>query len=48
MPKPAAFNLSGWNTVKQLKPLMDSFWADEAIRTCKKCSAVMQPPAPVA
>jgi 3-hydroxyanthranilate 3,4-dioxygenase len=34
--------------VGQLKPLMDKFWADETLRTCKKCSAVMQPPAPVA
>jgi len=33
--------------VKQLKPLMESFWADEKLRTCKKCGAVMQPPPPV-
>jgi len=34
--------------VKQLKPLMDTFWKDESLRTCKKCGTVMQPPAPVA
>lgn len=34
--------------VKQLKPLMETFWADESLRTCKKCNAVMQPPALVA
>ncbi|MFQ5462163.1 MAG: 3-hydroxyanthranilate 3,4-dioxygenase [Phycisphaerae bacterium] len=34
--------------VKQLKPLMDAFWADVSLRTCKKCNAVMEPPAPVA
>ena len=34
------------NIVKQLKPLMDTFWADESLRTCKKCGAVMAPPAP--
>lgn len=34
--------------VKQLKPLMDGFWGDESLRTCKKCGTVMQPPAPVA
>jgi len=31
----------------QLKPIIESFHADEALRTCKKCGAVMQPPAPV-
>jgi 3-hydroxyanthranilate 3,4-dioxygenase len=30
----------------QLKPIMDAFWADEAKRTCGRCGAVMQPPAP--
>lgn len=30
---------------KQLKPLMEAFWADEARRTCRKCGAVLQPPA---
>jgi 3-hydroxyanthranilate 3,4-dioxygenase len=34
--------------VKQLKPLMDSFWGDESLRTCKKCGTVMQPPVPAA
>jgi 3-hydroxyanthranilate 3,4-dioxygenase len=33
---------------KQLKPIMEQFWADESLRTCKKCGQVMQPPAPVA
>jgi len=28
----------------QLKPVMDAFWADEVLRTCKNCGAVMQPP----
>jgi len=27
---------------------METFWDDESLRTCKKCNAVMQPPAPVA
>ena len=31
---------------KQLKPLMEDFWADERKRTCQKCGTVMQPPAP--
>ena len=31
---------------KQLKPLMEDFWADEQKRTCQKCGTVMQPPAP--
>jgi len=34
--------------VKQLKPLMESFWKNEALRTCKTCGTVMQPPAPAA
>jgi len=33
--------------VKQLKPLMDRFWNDESLRTCKKCGTVMQPPVAV-
>lgn len=33
---------------KQLKPVMEDFWADQAKRTCKKCGTVMQPPAPAA
>ena len=32
------------NIVKQLKPLMEKFWSDESLRTCKSCGAVMQPP----
>ncbi len=31
---------------KQLKPLMEDFWADEKKRTCQKCGTVMQPPTP--
>ncbi|MBI4168550.1 MAG: 3-hydroxyanthranilate 3,4-dioxygenase [Acidobacteria bacterium] len=30
----------------ELKPIIESFYASEALRTCKKCGAVMQPPAP--
>ncbi len=30
---------------KQLKPLMEAFWADEALRTCRKCGSVLEPPA---
>jgi 3-hydroxyanthranilate 3,4-dioxygenase len=30
--------------VKQLPPLMESFYADEHKRTCKNCGTVMQPP----
>ncbi len=33
---------------KQLKPVMEDFWSDQAKRTCKKCGTVMQPPAPAA
>ncbi len=28
----------------QLKPVMDAFWADEKLRTCANCGAVMLPP----
>jgi len=31
----------------QLKPVIESFYADESLRTCKKCGAVLQPPARV-
>ncbi len=31
--------------VNQLRPLMEQFWGDESLRTCDKCSAVMEPPA---
>jgi 3-hydroxyanthranilate 3,4-dioxygenase len=30
---------------RQLKPLMEEFWASESLRTCRKCGAVLQPPA---
>ncbi len=30
----------------QLKPIIENFYADESLRTCKKCGTVMQPPAP--
>lgn len=30
----------------QLKPIIEEFYGDESLRTCKKCGAVMQPPAP--
>ena len=31
---------------KQLKPIIEGYFADETLRTCKKCGKVMQPPAP--
>ncbi len=30
--------------VAQLKTLMDGYWGDKSLRTCKKCGTVMQPP----
>jgi 3-hydroxyanthranilate 3,4-dioxygenase len=33
---------------KQLKPIIEEFWADETLRTCKKCGHVMAAPAPAA
>jgi len=33
---------------KQLKPIIEGFYADESLRTCKKCGKVMEVPAPVA
>jgi 3-hydroxyanthranilate 3,4-dioxygenase len=30
----------------QLKPIIENFYADEKLRTCKKCGTVMQPPPP--
>ena len=30
----------------QLKPVMDAFWADASLHTCKRCGAVMDPPTP--
>jgi 3-hydroxyanthranilate 3,4-dioxygenase len=31
---------------KQLKPIIETFYADESLRTCKNCGAVMEVPAP--
>lgn len=31
---------------KQLKPIIEQFYADESLRTCRHCGAVMQVPAP--
>jgi len=33
---------------KQLKPVIEGFYGDEALRTCKKCGTVMEVPAPAA
>ena len=33
--------------VAQLPPIMNKFWASEALRTCSNCGTVMQPPTPV-
>jgi 3-hydroxyanthranilate 3,4-dioxygenase len=33
--------------VSQLPKVMQTFYSSEELRTCKKCGAVMQPPAPV-
>lgn len=33
---------------KQLKPIIEEFYADEKLRTCKKCGHVMPVPAPAA
>ena len=33
---------------KQLKPIIEEFWADEKLRTCKKCGHVMAAPAAAA
>ena len=33
--------------VAQLPPIMNKFWASEALRTCSNCGTVMQPPAAV-
>ena len=30
----------------QIKPVLEAFYADEKRRTCRRCGAVMQPPAP--
>ncbi len=29
----------------QLKPIIENFYSDETLRTCKHCGAVMEPPA---
>lgn len=39
------FNMK--NIVTELPPLMNRFMGNEDLRTCKKCSAIMQPPKPV-
>ena len=31
----------------QLKPIIETFYGDEALRTCRNCQAVLQPPAEV-
>ena len=36
------------NIVTQLPPLMNRFFASPELRTCAKCGAVMEPPAPLA
>lgn len=41
----AAFQLE--DLTKQLKPIIEGFYADESLRTCDECGAVMQVPAPV-
>jgi 3-hydroxyanthranilate 3,4-dioxygenase len=33
---------------KQLKPIIEQFYADEKLRTCRKCGQVMAVPAPAA
>ena len=38
----AAFKLEDLGT--QLKPVIENFFADESLRTCKHCGTVMQPP----
>ncbi len=38
----AAFQLE--DLASQLKPIIESFYADESVRTCKSCQAVMEPP----
>jgi 3-hydroxyanthranilate 3,4-dioxygenase len=40
----ASFQLEDLGT--QLKPIIESFYGDEGMRTCQKCHAVMQVPAP--
>jgi 3-hydroxyanthranilate 3,4-dioxygenase len=38
----SAFQLEDLGT--QLKPIIENFYADEGLRTCKHCDTVMQPP----
>ncbi len=38
----ASFQLE--DLASQLKPIIENFYADESLRTCKGCHAVMQPP----
>ncbi len=38
----ASFQLEDLGT--QLKPIIENFYADESVRTCKGCHAVMEPP----
>jgi len=38
----SSFQLEDLGT--QLKPIIENFYADESVRTCKSCHAVMQPP----
>jgi len=40
----ASFPLEDLGT--QLKPLIESFYADERLRTCRRCGTILQPPAP--
>jgi 3-hydroxyanthranilate 3,4-dioxygenase len=40
----ASFHLEDLGT--QLKPLIENYYADETLRTCKSCGQVQQPPAP--
>ncbi len=38
----ASFQLE--DLASQLKPIIEEFYADESVRTCNSCHAVMQPP----
>ena len=40
----SSFELKDLGT--QLKPIIEDFFADSGKRTCRKCGAVMEPPAP--
>lgn len=40
----AAFHCRDLGT--QLKPIIEGFYADERLRSCRKCGDVMRPPAP--